>query len=289
MPSFRKKRRESKDMGYDISNVTPRADQKTQLALTTKKEDVADATKKEVQAINDLIRQSAGDYSHLRERRRSRDFATEHNKFSALSSTTPRVDHQVSPNEMNEVNTLLRRVSSSGLQGALRERRRSFQDDPKPPEHTSTGAEPKSPVETRSPAVSLPESSPEPSPSVSPARSPVLAPRERVLSVSLDGTGQKLNGAAARGARAAELQALRDAAKEIGGVFLMKEEWESMRFELNALRATNRRLVDERIKSAAEANRSPAYRRSSLPSFSPLSALTGTVAARPEIPVEFVA
>ena len=58
-----------------------------------------------------------------------------------------------------------------------------------------------------------------------------------------------LKGAAARGARAAELKRLKKDSEHVGGVFMLKEEWEAIKAEMEGLRAANRRLQDEHDKA----------------------------------------
>jgi hypothetical protein len=63
----------------------------------------------------------------------------------------------------------------------------------------------------------------------------------------------KLTGAAARGARAAAFKRVKEAATEVGGMFLTNEEWSAMRAEMTRLKIENKRLATNLAEAREQA------------------------------------
>lgn len=233
----------------------------------------------EAAAINDLLRQTTGgsDMAPLRVRRKSKEDAL---ADGAVNKTGVAADAKVgsmdvteswkhvSSEETHEILNLVRQASAGGDDKAarqvLRERRMSkdlIGGAAKEVKHEAPSAQ--RPTRRPSKEVFAPVSLPppdvsdvtsEPSTSPVPEDMPVGSPTpedgsflSNASTVLINENSGAFKGAAARGARRAEIATLKAAVAEHGLKLMTPEEWEAVRQEIKLLQVKNKRLEEELI------------------------------------------
>lgn len=261
-------RRPSKMTATEPQTPTPSVDKKVSFGSVAPGE---------AAAINELLRLTTGgsDMAPLRERRKSKEdahvdgavntaSATADNKVGGTDVTEPW--KHVSSEETNEILNLIRQASAGGdgqaARQVLRERRMSKDLIAGAAKEVKHEAPPAQRPLRRPSKEELPSASLLP-PDVSgvtsePSTSPVLegvsveSPDQEngsfVSNASTELSNENqgpIKGAAARGARRAEIANLKAAVAEHGLKVLTQEEWEAVRSEIKLLQVKNKRLEEE--------------------------------------------